>query len=69
MRRFIREAGRVPAERSTLYKILSRYDVDGDPAPGALDQLSDEETLQFGSYQQLTQTTQFQFRKRAGAQR
>ncbi len=65
MRRVIREAGRVPAERSTLYKTLRSFDVDEDPAPEALDQLSDEETLQFGSYEQLTQTTQFKFQNRA----
>lgn len=62
LRRVIREAGRVPAERSTLYELRRVYEgaeVD-DAAP--LDQVKDAEAA-FGSYRSLTQSEGFRFVK------
>src|SRR4029453_9840958 len=33
LRRWIRDAGRVPAERDTLYRIVHRYQAGADPPP------------------------------------
>lgn len=61
LHRTIRDAGRVPAERSTLYKILRRFDCDESDVEEPLDQLTDEDAQRFGSYQQLIHLNQFRF--------
>ena len=69
LRRAARAAGRVPAERSTLYRILRRFDDAGADGGGGdpLDQV-DDATHAFGSYRALTQDPRFRFqRRRRGA--
>jgi 7,8-didemethyl-8-hydroxy-5-deazariboflavin synthase CofH subunit len=61
LRRLICGAGRVPAERSTLYKHLRRFERDETNGEEPLDQLSDEGAERFGSYQQLIHLDQFRF--------
>jgi FO synthase len=62
LRRAIRDAGRVPFERSTLYDVLRVF----PPEPGPdesdrLDGVEDPESV-FGSYDRLTQDDRFRFR-------
>jgi FO synthase len=53
LRRVIRDAGRVPAERNTRYRILREFSRDGEGDPvDPLDGVEQAET-QFGSYQRL----------------
>ena len=61
MRRVIQAAGRIPAERSTLYGILRRFDRHDEEVPDPLDRVNDEETGRFGSYQKLIASGQFRF--------
>ena len=61
LRRVIRGAGRIPVERSTLYKELHRFDNEKVAKLDTLDRLSDEEARRFGSYEQLTQMDRFRF--------
>ena len=61
LRRVIRNAGRIPVERSTLYKELYRFDSEKVTKLNPLDRLSDEEARRFGSYEQLTQMDRFRF--------
>lgn len=61
LRRCILEAGRRPAERSTTYRILRRFDTEehsGDP----LDRLGDDELARFGSFQELIRLKEFRFK-------
>ena len=58
LRRMIRAAGRVPAQRSTTYEILKRYEVEDEEGP--LDRVEDAEK-RFGSYRQLTASDKFRF--------
>jgi 7,8-didemethyl-8-hydroxy-5-deazariboflavin synthase CofH subunit len=61
LRRMIREAGRVPARRNTVYDLLKVYAPDEeDESP--LDRVEDAEA-RFGSYRQLTASAEFRFRK------
>jgi 7,8-didemethyl-8-hydroxy-5-deazariboflavin synthase CofH subunit len=63
LRRVIREAGRVPVQRDTLYrpiKTFSAFPVAGEET--ALDQVVDGEQ-RFGSYAQLTRDPRFRFRQ------
>jgi 7,8-didemethyl-8-hydroxy-5-deazariboflavin synthase CofH subunit len=62
LRRTIRDAGRVPYERSTRYDVLRAY--PSDPGPDErdrLDEVADPETV-FGSYELLTRDPRFKFR-------
>jgi FO synthase subunit 2 len=53
LRRVIRDAGRVPAERNTRYGILREFSRDGEGDPvDPLDRVEQAEA-QFGSYQRL----------------
>ena len=65
LRRCIRDAGRIPVERSTLYKELHRFETEEDERLNPLDRLSDEEARQFGSYHQLTQMDRFRFQPKS----
>ena len=59
LRRLIRDAGRVPAQRDTLYNTLHVYG-DGDEPDSALDHIDDVET-RFGSYRRLIASGEFRF--------
>jgi 7,8-didemethyl-8-hydroxy-5-deazariboflavin synthase CofH subunit len=60
LRRMIREAGRVPAERSTTYERLHLFETE--PAePDRLDRVDDQEARRFGSYQQLIKLETYRF--------
>jgi FO synthase subunit 2 len=62
LRRAIRDAGRVPVERSTRYQPLRVFPPDPSPGEeGSLDAVEDVEAL-FGSYEKLTRDPRFKFR-------
>ena len=63
LRRCIRDAGRIPAERSTLYRILRRFDDEANDPADPLDQLSGQDMARFGSYNELIQHNRFPFRE------
>jgi 7,8-didemethyl-8-hydroxy-5-deazariboflavin synthase CofH subunit len=62
LRRLIRDAGRVPAQRDTLYNLLHIYETGDDP-DSALDHVQDAET-RFGSYRRLIASGEFRFTAR-----
>ena len=62
LRRWIRDAGRVPAERDTLYRIVRSY-ADGDDPRTELDSVEDAEA-RFGSYRRLIASGEFRFTQR-----
>jgi FO synthase subunit 2 len=62
LRRLIRDAGRVPAQRDTLYNLLHVYG-DGDDPESALDHVQDAEA-RFGSYRRLIASGEFRFTAR-----
>ncbi|MBI4457228.1 MAG: 5-amino-6-(D-ribitylamino)uracil--L-tyrosine 4-hydroxyphenyl transferase CofH [Acidobacteria bacterium] len=64
LRRCIRDAGRTPVERSTLYKTLRRFDDPNGDAPEPLDRLTEEDATRFGSYHHLTRLNEFRFHRR-----
>jgi FO synthase subunit 2 len=57
--RIIRDAGRVPAERDTLYRIVRTYEDGTDPV-SPLDAVEDAEA-RFGSYRKLIASGEFRF--------
>jgi 7,8-didemethyl-8-hydroxy-5-deazariboflavin synthase CofH subunit len=62
IRRAIRDAGRVPVERSTLYDVLRVFPSRPEPDEGSrLDGVHDPEAV-FGSYDRLTRDERFRFR-------
>jgi 7,8-didemethyl-8-hydroxy-5-deazariboflavin synthase CofH subunit len=62
IRRAIRDAGRVPVERSTLYDVLRVF--PSQPGAGETDRLDavDDPEALFGSYDRLTRDERFRFR-------
>jgi FO synthase subunit 2 len=62
LRRLIRDAGRVAAQRDTLYSIVKTYD-DGEDAASPLDTIDDAER-RFGSYRRLIASGEFRFSPR-----
>ena len=62
LRRLIRDAGRVPAERDTLYAIRKNYR-DGGEEASPLDAIADPEA-RFGSYRRLIAGGEFRFTRR-----
>jgi len=60
LRRLVREAGRVPAQRSTVYDLLKIYATDGDDEDSPLDHVGDAEA-RFGSYRALATSGRFRF--------
>lgn len=60
LRRWIRDAGRIPAERTTLYE--SRTPLTDDDPPHPLDEAA-EHPERFGSYFELIRDERFAFRK------
>jgi 7,8-didemethyl-8-hydroxy-5-deazariboflavin synthase CofH subunit len=62
LRRLIHDAGRVAAQRDTLYNIVKTYrDEDGDESP--LDAIDNAEA-RFGSYRRLIASGEFRFTRR-----
>jgi len=59
LRALVRDIGRIPAERSTLYAIRRRFDANDDPET-ALDRITDSDAV-FGSYRKLTESAEFRF--------
>jgi FO synthase subunit 2 len=62
LRRIIREAGRLPAQRDTRYRYLRQFAASAESGEEtALDRVEDSEAV-FGSYAQLTRDPRFRFR-------
>ncbi len=57
IRHLIREAGRIPAQRSTTYKILKVYDSESDE-----DELDTTDASQFGSYFELVKLDKYRYK-------
>lgn len=60
-RALIRGAGRIPAERSTLYTLRHVFE-DGDDPVEPLDQVGDKPEERFGSYRKLVKSAQFRYK-------
>jgi FO synthase subunit 2 len=60
--RWIRDAGRVPVRRDTLYNVVHTYDTGEDPTT-ELDTIADAEA-RFGSYRRLIASGEFRFTQR-----
>ena len=60
--RWIRDAGRVPVQRDTLYNVVRTYEAGDDPA-SPLDAVEDAEA-RFGSYRRLIASGEFRFTPR-----
>jgi FO synthase subunit 2 len=58
IRKLIRAAGRIPAQRSTSYRLIKRFDSEDDEQESALDVV---ESSQFGSYQELIRLDKFRY--------
>ncbi len=54
----IRELGRTPAQRTTLYRLVKVFDQEGEETSCALDEINPTE---FGSYQELIKLDQFRY--------
>src|SRR5438477_5530742 len=59
LRRLVRDAGRIPAQRDTLYATLQIYN-DGEDPESPLDKIDDAEA-RFGSYRRLIASGEFRF--------
>jgi len=62
MRRLIRDAGRIPAERTTTYEIRRRFGPEEDDHYDPLDLVEGEAEDKFGSYARLTHSKDFRFK-------
>jgi 7,8-didemethyl-8-hydroxy-5-deazariboflavin synthase CofH subunit len=60
--RWIRDAGRLPVQRDTLYNVVRTYEAGDDPTT-ELDRVDDAET-RFGSYRRLIASGEFRFTQR-----
>ena len=60
LRRLVRDIGRRPAERTSLYAVRRLFDVEGDDAESPLDAVTDAEA-RFGSYRRLAMAPDFRF--------
>jgi 7,8-didemethyl-8-hydroxy-5-deazariboflavin synthase CofH subunit len=60
-RQLIRDAGRVPAERHTTYKLKHVFDNPAEDPVDPLDQINDHPEERFGSYFQLIKMDDFRF--------
>ncbi len=58
IRQLIRSSGRIPAQRSTMYKILKAFHDETDESESALDSV---DSSQFGSYHQLVKLDKFRY--------
>jgi 7,8-didemethyl-8-hydroxy-5-deazariboflavin synthase CofH subunit len=59
-RRAIREAGRIPAERTTTYRIRRRFE-GGEETSDPLDAVGERSEERFGSYVQLIKSERFRY--------
>jgi 7,8-didemethyl-8-hydroxy-5-deazariboflavin synthase CofH subunit len=64
MRRLIRDAGRIPAERSTTYEIRREFGREEDDHYDPLDRIEGESEETFGSYQRLSHAPEWKFKDR-----
>jgi 5-amino-6-(D-ribitylamino)uracil---L-tyrosine 4-hydroxyphenyl transferase len=55
----IKEIGRTPVERTTLYRVVKAFDQEGSDSSSALDEINPSE---FGSYHELIKLDQFRYR-------
>ena len=62
LRRLVRDAGRIPARRDTLYAIVQTFR-DGDDPESPLDRIDDAEA-RFGSYRRLIASGEFRYTRR-----
>src|SRR5947209_5047559 len=62
LRRLVRDAGRIPAQRDTLYATLQIYN-DGEDPESPLDRIDDAEA-RFGSYRRLIASGEFRYTRR-----
>src|SRR3989441_2386885 len=62
LRRLVRDAGRIPAQRDTLYAIVQTYR-DGDDPDSPLDRI-DDAAARFGSYRRLIASGEFRDTRR-----
>jgi FO synthase subunit 2 len=62
MRELIRDAGRIPAERNTIYAIKHLFDQPENETLSALDQVSDADQ-RFSSFHQLIKDDRFRYKK------
>jgi len=60
LRRLIRDAGRIPAQRNTEYELVRVYGAEEDADDSPLDHIEDAEA-RFGSYRKLATSAQFRF--------
>jgi 5-amino-6-(D-ribitylamino)uracil---L-tyrosine 4-hydroxyphenyl transferase len=60
LRRLIRDAGRIPAQRSTTYDLLRVYEVEDEADDSPLDHVENAEA-RFGSYRMLASSGKFRF--------
>ena len=60
IRSFIRQIGRIPAQRTTSYKIIQTYETE--EKEDVLDKV--ENTSQFGSYQELIKLDKYRYKNR-----
>jgi FO synthase subunit 2 len=60
LRRLIRDAGRVPVQRTSTYGVVRRFDAAVDDEVEPLDAVEDAEA-RFGSYRRLTMADDFRF--------
>jgi FO synthase subunit 2 len=63
LRRLIRDLGRIPAQRNTVYGLLRVYEAPEADDVSPLDEVVDAEE-RFGSYRQLTAASEFRFTRR-----
>jgi FO synthase subunit 2 len=61
LRRLIRDAGRIPAQRRTNYELLKTFGPE-DGVPEVLDLVKNAD-LEFGSYAKLTSSREFRFKR------
>jgi 7,8-didemethyl-8-hydroxy-5-deazariboflavin synthase CofH subunit len=64
MRRLIRDAGRIPAERNTTYEIRREFGREEDDHYDPLDRVEGESDDTFGSYARLSHSPEWKFRDR-----
>jgi len=62
MRRIIRDAGRIPAERTTTYEIRRTFGREDDAHYDPLDYVDTDTETRFGSYAQLTRSPEFRYK-------
>ncbi len=62
IRSIIRSAGRIPAQRSTTYRVLKVYDIEEDSQNYSDTRLDRADPQEFGSYQELIKLDTFRYR-------